>query len=73
MCYKIYYTVLSNICPIPYAILAAIVTTPIVKIINYCLSSAIDISLKELIVFLLLFIKLPKIFLMFVSYNNLSI
>ena len=57
----------------PYAILAAIVTTPIVKIINCRLSSATDISLKELIVFLLLFIKLPKIFLMFVSYNNLSI
>ena len=64
---------LSDICPILYAVLAAIVTTPIVKIINYYLSSAIDISLKELIVFLLLFIKLPKIFLMFVFYNNLSI
>ena len=63
----------SDICPIPYATPAAIVTTSVVEIINYRLSSATDISSKELTVFPPLFVKLPKTFLMFVSYNDLSI
>ena len=73
LCYKICCAVSSDICPMPCAVPAAIVTTPVVEIMNCRLSSATDISSKELTVFPPPFVKLPKTFLMFVSCNDLSI